>query len=451
MKEKDSTKPKRIRFVIWGLTVVIGVLAFIGLTHDFSSPNTQVNAASIPKATPAPTPSAPPLRPFTNISWFDNPEEQRCWLRILNDQKRAITREDGTSRQLQFGNGLLTHLCWCWGLVVREFNPEANWDGERTANGTYVFQGRESFNMNNLLIVDPAHFVAHYDYKTDTTSTVNFEGTFSYRNNERATYVFGDAGSFSTITADGTSILRDEEGEWDMKSFEEEFEIWTMLLNAFQTQTARVAAVMLPWERNLQDRVANRSTRLPISNFSSIGQLGYNWELLLTTPQLRSITETEHPRGFHTLVNGLNIHLCWCYGIAVNRYNTDLDLNGQTLSGGIRVYKLENKDLLFIEPSRFVAYHNYAEGYTITLGEDGTISIRTNGGRQGYYFYGAGGVVGSTTTNNFVRIVTRDGIWDYDTMFAHEELDWIWAINRKHSFMSHILGQMLPWNSEAPW
>ena len=363
-------------------------------------------------------------RPFTNISWFDNPEDQRCWLRILNDQKATILREDGTPHEIQFGNGLRTHLCWCWGLVVREFNPEANWDGERTENGMYVFQGRETFNRNNLLIVDPAHFVAHYDYNTDTTATITFDGTFSYRSNQRATYVFANAGTFSTITTDGTLILRDAYGEWDMDLFREEFEVWTAQLNAFQIQTARVAAIMLPWERDLQSRVLNQNVQLPVSNLSDIGQLGYNWELLLTTPRLRTISEAEHPRGFYTLTPGLDVHICWCYGVSVNQFDTSLNLNGQVLERGIRVYQQENNDLVLLDPTRFIAYHNYAEGYTITLGEDGTVSIRTNNGRQGYYFYGAGGVVGSTSTNNLIRVATRDGVWNYDTMFAHE-LCWI--------------------------
>jgi len=441
MKEKRKNRLYTTLPSFLGIVVIIGGLSLVGRSYSLPPSET----LEVPES------SVQTPRPFTNISWFDNPEEQRSWLRILNNQKRAIEREDNTPHEIQFGNGLLAHVCWCWGLVVRQFNPAANWDGERTENGTYVFQGRENFNRNNLLIVDPVHFVAHYDYSTDTTSTITFEGTFSYRNNQRAAYVFADTGTFSTITSDGTLILRDEDGEWDLESFEEEFEVWTMLLNAFQTQTARVAAVMLPWERDLQDRVFSQNIQLPISNSSNLGQLGYNWELLLTTPRLRTITEAEHPRGFYTLVNGLEVHICWCYGVSVNHFDTSLNLNGQILEGGIRVYQQENNDLLFIEPARFIAYHNYAEGYTITLGEDGTISIRTNGGRQGYYFYAAGGVVGSTSTSNFVQVATRDGVWNFDTMFAHDQLDWVWAINRKHSFMSHILGQMLPWNSEVPW
>jgi hypothetical protein len=236
-----------------------------------------------------------------------------------------------------------------------------------------------------------------------------------------------------------------------MESFEENFEVWTSILNAYQTQMARVAAIMLPWERDLQDRVADRNLQLPVSNLSRIDQLGYNWELLLTTPRLRTITEAEHPRAFVTLVNGLDIHICWCYGISVNRFDTNLNLDGHILEGGIRAYQQENNDLILIDPSRFIAFHNYAERYTITLGEDGTVSIRTNGGRQGYYFYAAGGIVGSTTTSSFVRIATRDGIWDFDAMLAEDELDWVWAINRKHIFMSHILSQMLPWNESTPW
>jgi hypothetical protein len=235
-----------------------------------------------------------------------------------------------------------------------------------------------------------------------------------------------------------------------MDSFREEFEVWTAQLHAFQIQTARVAAIMLPWERDLQSRVLNQNIQLPVSNLSDIGQLGYNWELLLTTPRLRTISEAEHPRGFHTLVESLDVHICWCYGVSVNQFDTSLNLNGQVLERGIRVYQQENNDLLMLDPTRFIAYHNYAEGYTITLGEDGTVSIRTNNGRQGYYFYGAGGVVGSTSTNNLIRVATRDGVWNYDTMFEHE-LDWIWAIDRKHIFMSHILSQMLPWSSETPW
>ena len=270
---------------------------------------------------------------------------------------------------LQFGNGLRTHLCWCWGLVVREFNPAANWDGQRTANGTYVFQGQENFNRNNLLIVDPAYFVAHFDYTTDTTATVAFEGTFAYRSNARASYVFSNAGSLSTVNSDGTVVLRNEDSEWDMELFSEYFELWTSIFNAYQTQMARFAAIMLPWERDLQDRVAPRNVRLPISNLSDIGQLGYNWELLLTTPRLRTITEAENPREFVTLVNGLDVHICWCYGVSVNRFDTNLNLNGHVLEGGIRAYQLENNDLTLIDPSRFIAFHNYAERYTIILGE----------------------------------------------------------------------------------
>jgi len=474
VKEKGKNKPKFWRHLIWFTAVCVGVIIFIGMNRGNTDGLETLVTASTPQEESM-LPSSPPLdvAPFvdqstdrspletpaplaiqrapTNISWFDNPEEQRCWLRILNDQKPAMVRDDGTPHELQFGNGLRTHICWCWGLVVREFDPNAGWDGERTANGTYVFQGQETFNQNNLLIVDPAHFVAHYDYDTDTAATITFEGTFSYRSNRRAAYIFADAGTFNTLTADGTIVLRNAYGEWDMDSFEEDFEIWTMLLNAFQTQTSRVAAIMLPWERDLQTRLQNQNTRLPISNLSDVGQLGYNWEMLLTTPRLRTITEAEHSRGFFTPVMGLDIHICWCYGVAVNRFDSNLNLDGQELGYGIRAYQQENNNLVLIDPTRFIAYHNYEEGYTITLGEDGTVSIRTNGGRQGYYFYAAGGVVGSTTTSRFIPVASREGVWNLEAMFAHDELDWVWAINRKHSFMSHVLSQMLPWNSEVPW
>lgn len=100
----------------------------------------------------------------------------------------VLTKDDRDAEELDLGNGLVIHQCWCKGLKVTSYDTSYEWGAVETDLGM-VMQEPES---KDLLITDHSSFLAYHSVEGEMTFTYVTDGLRSFRTKDYSVYLYGD-------------------------------------------------------------------------------------------------------------------------------------------------------------------------------------------------------------------------------------------------------------------